>query len=118
MATLKDLKPGDHVLVSRDTYISGLAYTDYYEDTVSCITDSGFIDVDGSKYDPITGLELNASRRHHIALPDDEQALKTKEEVVRKKRIDDVVCRMHSCHEWNLNYEQAISIAMIMGWKV
>lgn len=118
MSSLKDLKPGDHVLVSRDTYISGMAYTYYYEDTVSDVTDSGVIDVDGSKYDPITGLELNSNRRHHIALPDDEQALKTKEEVGRMEKIENVVLRMHSCHEWNLTYEKAISIAIIMGWKV
>lgn len=118
MASLKDLKVGDHVLVSCDTYISGLAYTDYYEYAVSDITDSGIICVAGSEYDPITGLELNANRRHHIVLPDDEQALKTKEEVGKKNKIDNVLYRMHSCQDWDLNYEQAISIAMIMGWKI
>lgn len=118
MATLKDLKPGDHVLVSYDTYVSRIAYTDYYDDVVSEITDSGIIVVDGNKYDPITGLELDAKRRQHIVLPDDDQALNTSMEVIRLKKLNDVLDRMHNCGAWNLNYEQAICIAMIMGWKV
>lgn len=119
MATLKDLKPGDHVLVSRDTYISGLAYTYYYEDTVSDITDSGLIVVDGMKFDPDSGLESDwcMARRQHIVMPDDKEALSKIERARRMEKICSVVSNIRSCQEWSLTYDQAVEIAKIMGWE-
>lgn len=120
MATLKDLKPGDHVLMSHDVSIHDIYYTTYCDKVVSDITDSGLIVVAHMKFDPNSGLECECPlhRRRHIVMPDDKQALNMTEEYRKAKKIFDVLNNMHSCRSWNLSYEQAICIAMIMGWKV
>lgn len=120
MKTLKDLKPGDHVLVSYETSVNGIPYTSYDDKAIFDITDSGLIVVDHMKFDPNSGLECECHlhRRRHIVMPDDEMALKMMDEHSKAKKIYDVILRMHSCQDYNLSCEQAISIAMIMGWTV
>lgn len=119
MSSLKDLKPGDHVLVSYDTYVRGVCYTSYAERQVSDVADSGLIVVDSMKFDPDSGLESDCcmSRRQHIAMPDDKEALNMMERVRRIKKIESVLSNIHSCYEWNLSYDQAVEIAKIMGWE-
>ena len=106
--------------MSYETSVNGIPYTSYDEKAIFDITDSGLIVVDRMKFDSDSGLECECRlhRRRHIVMLDDELALRLMEEHEKAKKIYDVILRMHSCQEWNLNYEQAISIAMIMGWKV
>lgn len=120
MSSLKDLKPGDHVLVSYGTYVRGMCYTSYAERQISHITDSGLIIVDRMEFDPDSGLESNCcmARRQHIAMLDDKEALNVMERTRRIKKIDSVLSNIHSCYEWNLTYDQAVEIANIMGWEV
>ena len=127
MDTLKDLKIGDHVLLSRETSINDIPYTSYEDMVVSNIMESGIIvlygipGIHGGSFDPTSGLECGYRLHHcrrHIVMENDEQALNMMKEYRKAKTIFDISLRMHSCLNRDLTYEQAIKIAEIMGWKI
>lgn len=117
MATLKDLKVGDSVLISYDVCIGWVSYNDYREEKVERITPSGLIVVCGAKFDPNTGREKISGKRRRITTVDDECARTTMHEMDAKIKIDRVLNRCQSLKREDLSYEQAVEIAKIMGWE-
>lgn len=118
MATLKDLKPGDSVLISYDMCIGWISYENYREEKVERVTPSGLIVVCGSKFNPDSGCErVSKRRRRHITTIDDEEVLKWMNKLSMKIKVDRVLNHMRSLDSSDLSYEQAVEIAKIMGWE-
>lgn len=116
MSSLKDLKPGDKVLITYEVPIGWICYENFREEEIERITPSGLIVVCGAKFDPNTGTEKTSGKRRHIVLTNNEKALKTMAEMNKKIKINKVFNKMNMMKREELTYIQAVQIEKIMGW--
>lgn len=117
MSSLKELKPGDKVLITYSVCIGWTSMDNYREEEIERITPSGLIVVCGAKFSSDTGTEKTSGKRRYITTMDDEKALKTMEVMNKKIEINDVCNKMNMLKREQLSYEQAVEIKKIMGWE-
>lgn len=117
MSSLKELKPGDKVLITYSVSIGWNSYNNFREETIERITPSGLLVICGAKFDPNTGKEKTSGKRRYITTIDNEKALKIMEETNKKIEISDICNKMNAIKEEQLSYIQVVAIRKIMGWE-
>lgn len=107
---LKQLKPGDDVVVSCWQY-----GTTYRKEKVEKVTPTGFIKVDGVLYKPQDGMSRSGYSQLHD--PNDESTKNILKKYEEKTFVRGTMNKIRNTNYNDVTYEQAVAIRKIMGWQ-